>query len=106
MNLRIVTITPDKPYTLEADEKILERNTSYGADKPSWNLLIAKGDHKEDGKDIVRESLDDREARREARRDAHSERVLQSFANAFAAFAATLKDQPSTSSEAKPIMNG
>jgi hypothetical protein len=91
-SLRIVTITPKQGYTLEADERILEKRSSYG-EVISWDLLISKGGPVSDpdisvGYPSPAHLL--REEARDAARDARDAQMRKAFAAGFAAFAQAL----------------
>jgi hypothetical protein len=95
--IRIVTVTPAVPYALEADEKILERQSVYGGDLPTWNLLIAKGgveEHESSHPYGSEHGL--RQEARETRREIRDDEMRAAFAAAFLAFGKVLSS-PSTS---------
>lgn len=88
MNIRIATVTSDKPLELADDERILERQSVYGEGAPAWNLLIAKGPKADEiGAHRVH---DPQNVEREARADARADQMRQAFAAGFAAFAAAI----------------
>jgi hypothetical protein len=93
MTLRIVTITKDNGYTLEADERILEKRTSYG-ETVTWELLIAKGGSAQDGEIAIPNYSSSAHVLREEARDAASAasnaQMRKAFAAGFAAFASAL----------------
>ena len=85
--IRIVTVTPETPFTPAEGEEILDRRAEYNGDVPKWHLLVGKDADKATS-ETARLAWD---ASRDARNDAKSEQVLLAFAAAFSAFGEGLK---------------
>jgi hypothetical protein len=85
--IRIVTITPDTPYTPAEGEEVLDRRAEYNGEIPKWHLLVGK----DAGKGTSETAKLAWDLTRDARNDAKSEQVLLAFAAAFSAFGEGLK---------------